>query len=227
MTTVTIPKKALRQVMDVAKKAHTQNIEVSVNRGKVKFTMCENGEIRKGTEAGYKSQGKCIWHACEDCGKERWVQLCKGIPKNPLCFSCAWKRSGKIASQHPNWKGGRRQTEDGYIEIKISKGDFFCPMASVRGYIREHRLVVAMKLGRCLQRWELVHHLNGIRDDNRAENLALTMNQYHKKHTIEIALKGHVKVLENKIDRILEGQKELKQEIRLLRFENKELRERV
>jgi len=41
---VTIPKKALRQIIDAAKKAHTQNIEVSTYRGKVKFTMCENGE---------------------------------------------------------------------------------------------------------------------------------------------------------------------------------------
>lgn len=111
------------------------------------------GEIRKGTEIGYKSQCKCIWHACKDCGKERWVQYSKGIPKNTLCFS-------------------------------------------------------------------------GIRDDNRAENLALTMKQYHKKRTIEVVLKEHVKVLENKIDKILEGQKELKQEIRLLRFENRTLKER-
>ena len=42
--TVTIPKKALRQIIDAAKKAHTQNIDVSTYRGKVKFTMCENGE---------------------------------------------------------------------------------------------------------------------------------------------------------------------------------------
>jgi len=42
---VTIPKKALRQVMDAAKKARTQNIEVSVVKGKVRFKMCETNEI--------------------------------------------------------------------------------------------------------------------------------------------------------------------------------------
>jgi len=42
---VTIPRKALRQVMDAAKKAHTQNIELSVVKGKACFKMCENDEI--------------------------------------------------------------------------------------------------------------------------------------------------------------------------------------
>ena len=145
--------------------------------------MPKIGEIKKD-----KNYSKLVWVACIDCGKERWVHLVKGKLVYLKCRSCVAKNlwaSGKHShslsgEKSPNWKGGRNKTQQGYILIKVFSSDFFYPMANINGYVLEHRLVMAKKLGRCLQSWEPVHH-KGIRysdirnrSDNLDDNLELT-----------------------------------------------------
>lgn len=59
----------------------------------------------------------------------------------------------------------------GYIILTLRPSD---PMFDVLPYqISEHRYVMALHLGRPLLRHETVHHINGVRDDNRLVNLEL------------------------------------------------------
>lgn len=61
---------------------------------------------------------------------------------------------------------GRRLDPRGYIILRCSRG-------GTPRQIPEHRWVIQKHLGRKLFRHEEVHHINGVRDDNRIENLEL------------------------------------------------------
>lgn len=72
-----------------------------------------------------------------------------------------------------NWNGGRHINHDGYVIVWVDPDSEFAAMRPRNGYVLEHRLVMARKLGRALVGNENVHHLNGIKDDNAPENLEL------------------------------------------------------
>jgi hypothetical protein len=156
------------------------------------------------------STGLFIWHACEKCGLERWVRLVKSKPRRLHCMSCARTREG-----NPAWRGGRGK-DHGYITVYIQSNDFFFPMAiktksKINGRVMEHRLAMAKHLNRCLLPWEVVHHKNGVKDDNRIENLQLLPSGIH--HVVDVVVKGQITKLKNRVG-ILESR------ITLLEAEN-------
>ena len=77
------------------------------------------------------------------------------------------------------WKGGRIKDGFGYVLIWMPEH----PNAKAgrgKSYVYEHRLVMSNHLGRPLTKGEFVHHRNGIKDDNRLDNLELMTKKVHR-----------------------------------------------
>jgi hypothetical protein len=127
----------------------------------------------------------------------------------------------KNGALNPCWKGGRKIRQDGYILIRLYPGDEYCEMASKNGYVMEHRLVMAKHLGRFIQPFplEVINHKNGVKDDNRIENLEIKSQSEHlQEHTW-----GYQKGYDNGyIDGRNQQIEDLRKEIKLLQWQLKE-----
>lgn len=82
-----------------------------------------------------------------------------------------WYRGEK----HHYWKGGKKRTTAGYVWVKAPEHH----LAMSNGYVPEHRLIAEAKIGRSLLPGEVVHHVNGVKDDNRPENLEVMPTRKH------------------------------------------------
>ena len=84
-----------------------------------------------------------------------------------------WIR-GQEGKHNPNFNGGKYVDDKGYIRVLRPEHPF-----NNHGYVYEHRLVAEKVLGRYLQTWETVHHINEVKIDNRWENFYLTTPPEH------------------------------------------------
>ena len=160
----------------------------------------ENGDQAPVIDSKGRNRGLKQWVVCPSCDVGRWVRIdgLRVSNHTGFCQKCHNKYRSDQMDEHPSWKGGRMQKSDGYIDIHLSRSDPLYPMARIDGYIREHRLVMARHLGRCLLPWEIVHHINGIRDDNRIENLELVQGNAH--HLPSMVVQATIKRMQAQID---------------------------
>lgn len=111
---------------------------------------------------------------CKDCTRARqrtsWgtktpeqknpkVPCVCGRPKSRYADRCRFCAAPPFDPENPTW----RKDSKGYVVADDDAG----------GQIRQHRWVMERILGRPLLAHENVHHRNGVRDDNRPENLEL------------------------------------------------------
>lgn len=113
------------------------------------------------------------WNCKCDCGQTKVVIACnlkQGQTKSCGCLSkeIARKTIATLNSKKQKDCGGKIRTSNGYIYVWADENS---PYGKSKIY--EHHYVMSLALKRKLLSHETVHHKNGIRSDNRLENLEL------------------------------------------------------
>jgi hypothetical protein len=89
-------------------------------------------------------------------------------------MSVTRKARAKRGKDNPKWVG--RYLSRGYVMVSQPGGRA----------VPEHRVVMEQTLGRPLAPNEVVHHINGVKSDNRPENLEIHGARTHKMEHAEL-----------------------------------------
>jgi predicted Zn-ribbon and HTH transcriptional regulator len=93
---------------------------------------------------------------------------------------------GSGGQNHYNWKGGKRTTDQGYIQV-VCKGHHRA-IGRDHNYVFEHILVYERYHKCCILPNAIIHHKNGVRYDNRIDNLeCMTRSTHRKIHTLDMS----------------------------------------
>lgn len=116
-----------------------------------------------------------------------------------------WESTGFVGDRTMGIRGRTpKKNAAGYMRVFNPSH----PNAMGDGYVLEHRYAMSESLGRPLRPEEQVHHINGIRDDNRLENLELWAKSHPATQRVEDLVEWAKEILET-YDHVHLGRKKL------------------
>lgn len=177
----------------ITKRCRFCNAEYSIPRCKDKAKPYCSSACGKAHRSTLRAE---LQRTCETCGKlysirrtqvltSKWCShTCMGVAKRGIPHSPEWvaravatrkkRYRPKYGPARAGFRGGRAVGADGYVRVLVG------PMK----YELEHRIAMAGHLGRALESWEIVHHINGDKADNCVENLAVVSRAEHMREHI-------------------------------------------
>lgn len=134
-------------------------------------TMYENGESVNSIAKRFNMDSSSVCNSFKKAG----VKM-RGMQEANILAVKKGRREYSKLSDHASWKGGTTKHDAGYVRRK-SPGHHRAEKHT--SYVFDHILVAEKKIGRKLKRDECVHHINGIKDDNRQENIEVMTKSEH------------------------------------------------
>lgn len=105
----------------------------------------------------------------------------------------SFEQMSRPGPSNPNWKGGKMHNcAGGYVQIWAP----WHPRAHARCYVYEHILVWERVHGGPVPDGYHIHHINGVKDDNCAENLVALPEKQHDKLALLHKVQTRIRQLE-------------------------------
>ena len=119
---------------------------------------------------------------CQQCGESFYVPQYRAVTAkfcSPSCTALAYpENTQKAQEKSPIVKRSRARAKD-------FKPKYYKTIKVDGKWVREHRWLMEQHLGRKLERWEQVHHIDGNHLNNSLDNLEVLSNADHQRKELK------------------------------------------